>query len=105
MGPNLLHFALLLREKTLETFDDDGWLHMGDLARQDEDGYLHVVGRKKEIIITSGGKNVSPINIEQEIQWQLPDIVSNVVVIGEQKKFLSCIITLKVVKYYTLLIF
>ena len=84
------------KEKTLESVDDEGWFHTGDLLKQDEDGFLTVVGRMKEIVITAGGENVAPVNIEQQIQKQLGDVVSNVMVVGDQRKFLSCIITLKV---------
>ena len=84
------------KEKTLESVDDEGWFHTGDLLKQDEDGFLTVVGRMKEIVITAGGENVAPVNIEQQIQKQLEDVVSNVMVVGDQRKFLSCIITLKV---------
>ena len=84
------------REKTMETVDDEGWLHTGDLASCDEDGYYTVVGRIKEMVVTSGGENISPVNIEQEVQRQLQDVVSHVMLVGEQRKFLSCLITLKV---------
>ena len=56
-----------LEEETKETFDNDGWLHTGDLAEIDENGYVKIVGRKKEIIITSGGKNIAPGEIEDYV--------------------------------------
>ena len=84
------------KEKTKETIDDEGWLHSGDLVKEDEEGWFTVVGRSKEIIITAGGENVAPVNIEGEIKKELPDIISNVMVVGEQRKFLTCLITLKV---------
>jgi long-chain acyl-CoA synthetase len=71
----------------------DGWLHSGDLGKFDEDGFLTIVGRKKEIIITSGGKNIAPKNIEAALKAL--DMVAEAVVIGERRKFLSALITLE----------
>lgn len=83
-------------EKTLETLDDEGWLHTGDLLQGGSDGFYKVVGRIKEIIITSGGENVAPTNIEGEIKTQLAGVFSNVMVVGDQRKYLTCLLTLKV---------
>ena len=71
----------------------DGWLHSGDLGKFDEDGFLTIVGRKKEIIITSGGKNIAPKNIEAALKTL--ELVTDAVVIGERRKFLSALITLE----------
>ena len=84
-------------KKTMETIDDEGWLHSGDLLTADEEGFYKVVGRIKEIIITAGGENVAPTNIEDEIKMNcLPDIVNHVVVCGDGRPYLSCLITFKV---------
>jgi long-chain-fatty-acid--CoA ligase ACSBG len=82
------------KEATKETIDENGFLHSGDIGRLDDDGYLFITGRKKEIIITAGGENVPPVLIEQTIK-KYSELISNVVVIGDNRKFLSCLITLK----------
>ncbi len=70
----------------------DGWLYSGDLGEFDEDGFLTIVGRKKEIIITSGGKNIAPKNIEAALK-NLP-LVSQAVVIGEKRRYITALLTL-----------
>lgn len=70
----------------------DGWLLSGDLGKVDSEGFLSITGRKKEIIITAGGKNIAPKNIEAALK-NLP-LVSQAVVIGDRRKFLSALITL-----------
>ena len=81
-----------LPEKTAETFDDDGFLLTGDIGEFDEDGYLKIVDRKKELIINAAGKNMSPANIEARLK-QIP-LVSQAVAIGDQRKFISALLTL-----------
>ncbi|MDR3151871.1 MAG: AMP-dependent synthetase/ligase [Bifidobacteriaceae bacterium] len=70
----------------------DGWFWTGDLAEQDSEGFIKLIGRKKDIIVTAGGKNVSPIALEQIIQSS--DLVSHCVVIGDKKPFVAALITL-----------
>ena len=81
-----------LEEETKETFDNDGWLHTGDLAEIDENGYVKIVGRKKEIIITSGGKNIAPVEIEDYVKPHT--LVGQICVVGDGKKYLSALIVL-----------
>ena len=73
------------QEKTLESFEDD-WFRSGDLGKIDQDGFLWLTGRLKELLITSGGENIAPVPIENNILAELPRVLSTVVVIG---KFLS----------------
>ncbi len=79
-------------EQTAETIDEDGWLHTGDIGVLDDDGYLKIVDRKKELIITAGGKNVSPANLEAELKM-IP-LVGQACAIGEQKPFMSALVVL-----------
>ena len=79
-------------EKTAETLDNDGWVHTGDIGELDDDGYLKIVDRKKELIITAGGKNVSPANLEAELKM-IP-LVGQACAIGEQRPFMSALVVL-----------
>jgi long-chain acyl-CoA synthetase len=90
-GPNVFLGYYKEPEATRETLID-GWLHSGDLGEFDREGFLFITGRKKEIIITAGGKNIAPKNIEAGLK-QSP-LVSEAVVIGDRRKFLSALITL-----------
>jgi len=82
-------------EKTRQLSDDEGWVHSGDLGRIDEDGFLFLNGRMKEIIITGGGENIAPVPIEDMLRVELEPIISHVMVIGDKRKHLACVITLK----------
>ena len=91
-GPNVFRGYHNLPEKTAEVFTEDGWLRTGDLASIDDAGRISITGRKKDIIITAGGKNVSPIPLEEEIS-KCP-IVEHAVVVGDQRPFIGALITL-----------
>jgi long-chain acyl-CoA synthetase len=77
---------------TKEMIDEEGWLHTGDIGRKDEDGYLYILDRKKHIIITSGGKNITPSNIENAIKAS-ESLISNVHVHGDRRAYCSALIT------------
>ena len=79
-------------EKTAEAFDADGWLHTGDIGQFDDDGYLAIVDRKKELIITAGGKNISPANIEAQLK-SLP-LIGQACVIGDDRPYLTALLVL-----------
>ncbi|MFO7298778.1 MAG: long-chain fatty acid--CoA ligase [Actinomycetes bacterium] len=81
-----------LPEQTAETFGEDGWLYTGDLARIDEDGFIWIVGRKKDIIITAAGKNVAPAHMETMLGNH--PLISKAAMVGDGKKFLTMIIAL-----------
>ena len=111
-------------EKTKEAIDDEGWLHSGDIGKVDKDGFIFITGRIKgklyhknkcdqllvqriyniivsftaELIITAGGENMAPVPIEDRIKEEVP-FLSNVMLIGDKKKFVSCLVTLKVTMY------
>jgi len=79
-------------EATREVFDGDGWFHSGDLGELDDDGYLTITGRKKDILITSSGKNVAPAVLEDRLRahW----LVSQCVVVGDQRPFVGALVTI-----------
>lgn len=91
-GPNVFRCYHNLPEKTAEAFTADGWLRTGDLAEIDDEGHIIITGRIKDIIITAGGKNVSPIPLEEEIA-KCP-IVEHCVVVGDQRPFIGALVTL-----------
>jgi long-chain-fatty-acid--CoA ligase ACSBG len=94
-GRNCMMGYLSQEEKTKKEFDDDNYFRSGDVGVEDEDGFIKITGRIKELIITAGGENVAPSPIEDAIKAELP-LISNVVLIGDKQKFLSCFLTLKV---------
>ena len=91
-GPNVFRGYHNLPEKTAEAFTADGWLRTGDLAEIDDEGHIVITGRIKDMIITAGGKNVSPIPLEEEIA-KCP-IVEHCVVVGDQRPFIGALVTL-----------
>jgi long-chain acyl-CoA synthetase len=92
-GPNIFQGYYKNDEATRETLEgEERWLHTGDLGRLDEDGFLYITGRKKDIIITAGGKNITPANLENGLKqdrW-----ISQAVVIGDRRPYLIALITL-----------
>lgn len=80
-------------EATAETVDEDGWLHTGDIGRIDDDGFLFLVDRKKHIIITAGGKNLTPANIENAIKAEDP-LISQVHAHGDRRPYVGALVTL-----------
>jgi len=90
-GPNVFQGYYKNEEATRETIVD-GWLHTGDLGEIDPDGFIKITGRKKDIIITAGGKNITPANLENEIK-QHP-LVSQCVVVGDRRPYLVALVTL-----------
>jgi long-chain acyl-CoA synthetase len=98
-GPNVFQGYYKNEEATRETLKD-GWLHTGDVGEIDADGFVKITGRKKDIIITAGGKNITPANLEAEIK-QHP-LVSQCVVVGDRRPYLVALVTLdpeEAVKY------
>jgi len=90
-GPNIFQGYYKNEEATKETLED-GWLRTGDLGRLDEDGFLYITGRKKDIIITAGGKNITPANLENGLKqnrW-----ISQAVVIGDRRPYLVALVTI-----------
>ncbi len=91
-GPHVFRGYLDDPEKTAEALSEDGWLHTGDIGEIDEDGYLKIVDRKKELIITAGGKNISPANLEAALKM-IP-LIGQAAAIGDQRPFVSALVVL-----------
>jgi long-subunit acyl-CoA synthetase (AMP-forming) len=80
-------------EKTAETIDSEGWVHTGDIGEMDDEGYLKIVDRKKELIINAAGKNMSPANIEAKLKTAGP-LIGQAVTIGDAKPYNVALLTL-----------
>jgi long-chain acyl-CoA synthetase len=89
-GRNVIMGYLNQPEKTAETIDAEGWLHTGDVGRVDADGYFYITDRMKDIIITAGGKNITPSEWENQLKFS--PYVTDAVVIGDKRAFLSCLV-------------
>ncbi|MGV3728155.1 AMP-dependent synthetase/ligase [Hydrogenophaga sp.] len=89
-GPNVFMGYLNLPEKTAETIDAEGWLHTGDVGVVDEEGFFRITDRMKDIIITAGGKNITPSELENELKFS--PYVTDAVVIGDKRPYLTVII-------------
>ncbi|MBK6866087.1 MAG: AMP-binding protein [Ideonella sp.] len=89
-GPNVFMGYLNQPEKTAETIDGEGWLHTGDVGSVDEDGYFRITDRMRDIIITAGGKNITPSEIENELKFS--PYITDAVVIGDKRPYLTVLI-------------
>jgi long-chain acyl-CoA synthetase len=89
-GANVFMGYLNLPEKTAETLDADGWLHTGDVGLMDEEGFFRITDRMKDIIITAGGKNVTPSELENELKFS--PYITDAVVIGDKRPYLTAIV-------------
>jgi long-chain acyl-CoA synthetase len=91
-GGNIFRGYLNQDAKTAEVLDDEGWFRSGDIGEIDDDGYLKIVDRKKELIITAGGKNLSPSNLEAALKMM--PLVGQAIAIGDQRPFVSALVVL-----------
>lgn len=89
-GTNVFVGYLNQPDKTAETIDQDGWLHTGDVGAMSEDGFLRITDRMKDIIITAGGKNITPSELENELKFS--PYITDAVVIGDRRPYLTAII-------------
>jgi len=90
-GPHVFSGYLRNPEATAEALDADGWLHTGDIGTIDGDGYLSITDRKKDVIVTAGGENVTPSLLEMALQTH--PLISNVIIIGDRRPYLTALIT------------
>lgn len=92
-GPNMVPGYLYMPEETAALHADDGWMHTGDLGALDDEGFLSITGRKKDLLITAGGKNVAPAEMENHLQG-IPG-VGQAIVVGDRRPYLSAILALE----------
>ncbi|MBA3249898.1 MAG: long-chain fatty acid--CoA ligase, partial [Geodermatophilaceae bacterium] len=91
-GPHVMRGYWQNADATREVLSEDGWFHSGDLGELDSDGFLRITGRKKEIIVTAGGKNVAPSVLEDRLRAH--PLVSQCMVVGDQQPFIACLVTI-----------
>ena len=91
-GPQIMKGYRNMPDQTAEAIDGDGWLHTGDIGEIDDEGYVRIVDRKKELIITAGGKNISPANLEAKLKAH--PLVGTACTIGDQRPFVSALVVL-----------
>jgi long-chain acyl-CoA synthetase len=91
-GPTIFAGYYKDEQATREVLDEDGWLHSGDVGDLDEDGFLTITDRKKDIIVTAGGKNIAPQNLENELKSSR--FISQALVIGDKRPFIVALVTL-----------
>ncbi len=91
-GPLVMNGYYKDPERTAEAMDADGWMHTGDIGQLDQDGYLKITDRKKELIITSGGKNISPVLVEYQLQRN--PLIGQACAIGDRRNYVTALLVL-----------